>query len=80
LAKIIAGLSAFMLLKATDLGEVSVVQALDGLRFVFILLISIVFGQWLPESATDRDTRPDVFFRRLLYVVVILVGFVVLFT
>lgn len=79
-AKIVAGVAAFLLLKATDLGEVSVVQALDGLRFVFILLISMVFAQWLPDSATDRDTRPDVFFRRLLYVVVILVGYVVLFT
>lgn len=80
LAKVFAGVAAFMLLKATDMGEVSVVQALDGLRYVFILLISIIFAHWLPDSATDRDTRPGVFFRKLLYIVVILVGFVVLFT
>ncbi|MCA9358820.1 EamA family transporter [Candidatus Kaiserbacteria bacterium] len=79
-AKVLAGVASFMLLKATDMGEVSVVQALDGLRFVFILLISITFGHWLPDSATDRDTRPGIFFRRFLYVVVILVGFFVLFT
>tara|TARA_B100000508_G_scaffold67978_1_gene53040 strand:+ start:6408 stop:7340 length:933 start_codon:yes stop_codon:yes gene_type:complete len=79
-AKVLAGVAAFMLLKATDMGEVSVVQALDGLRYVFILIISILFAQWLPESATDRDTRPGVTFRRLLYVVVILLGFLVLFT
>jgi len=69
-----------MLLKATDMGEVSVVQALDGLRFVFILLITLIFAHWLPDSATDRDMRPKVFFRKVLYVVVILVGFFVLFT
>lgn len=80
LTKVLAGIAAFMLLKATDLGEVSVVQALGGLQFVFILLIGIFFAQWLPEAATDRDVRPQVFFQRLLYVVVILVGFVVLFT
>ncbi len=80
LAKILAGVSAFLLLKATDLGEVSVVQALDSLKFVFILLISAIFAHWLPSSATDRDTRPGSFFRKLLYVVVILVGFIVLFT
>tara|TARA_B100000508_G_scaffold120018_1_gene100925 strand:+ start:1262 stop:2194 length:933 start_codon:yes stop_codon:yes gene_type:complete len=79
-AKVLAGIASFMLLKATDMGEVSVVQALDGLRYVFILMISILFAQWLPESATDRDTRPGVTFRRLLYVVVILLGFLVLFT
>ena len=80
MAKVLAGISAFMLLKATDLGEVSVVQALDGLRFVFILLISMIFAHWLPDSATDRDTRPGTVFRKLLYVVVILIGFFVLFT
>ncbi len=78
-AKALAGISAFMLLKATHLGDVSVVQALDGLRYVFILLISVVFAQWLPESATDRDNRPGVWFRRMLYVVIILIGYVVLF-
>jgi uncharacterized membrane protein len=79
-AKALAGIAAFMLLKATDKGDVSLVQALGGLQYVFILLISFAFGQWLPDSATDKDTRPSVSFRRLLYVIVILVGFVVLFT
>jgi len=79
-AKVLAGIAAFMLLKATDMGEVSVVQALDGLRYVFILIISIAFAHWLPDSATDRDTRPDTFFRRTLYVVVILLGYVLLFS
>lgn len=80
LAKVLAGIAAFMLLKATDLGEVSVVQALGGLQYVFILLITLFLAQWLPQSATSCDVRPNVFFRQLLYVVVILVGFVVLFT
>ncbi len=78
-AKVLAGIAAFMLLKATDMGDVSVVQALGGLQYVFILLISILFAHWLPAAATDRDTRPQTFFRRLLYVVVILVGFIALF-
>lgn len=80
IAKVLAGIAAFMLLKAADWGEVSVVQALDGLRFVFILILSSLFAHWLPESATDRDTRPGTFFRRFLYVAVILTGFFVLFT
>lgn len=82
MAKVLAGVAAFMLLKATDMGDasaVSVVQALDGLRFVFILLISIIFAHWLPDSAVDRDIRPQIFFRRLLYVVVILTGYITLF-
>lgn len=78
--KVIAGVAAFLLLKATDLGEVSVVQALDGVRFVFILLITVLFAHWLPQSATDRDTRPMVFFRKLIFIIIITVGYFMLFT
>jgi len=80
IAKALAGIAAFMLLKATDLGEVSVVQALDGLRYVFILILSILFAHWLPETAIDKDVRPKVFLRKMLYIVVILTGFIVLFS
>jgi drug/metabolite transporter (DMT)-like permease len=79
LAKSLAGIAAFMLLKATHLGEVSVVQALDGMRYVFILLITVIFAHWLPESASDRDNRPGVWLRRMMYVIIISVGYVVLF-
>lgn len=79
LAKVLAGVGAFLLLKATDVGEVSVVQALDGLKFVFILIISTMFAHWLPASATDRDTRPGTIFRKVLFVVVIVAGFFMLF-
>ncbi len=77
--KILAGVAAFLLLKATDLGEVSVVQALDGVRFVFILIITTLFAHWLPSSATDRDLRPKVFFRRFIVIVLITSGFFMLF-
>ncbi len=80
LTKVLAGVSAFMLLKATDMGDVSVVQALGGLQYVFILMISVLFAHWLPDTAIDRDMRPKVFIRKMLYIVVILTGFVVLFT
>ncbi len=79
-AKIIAGVSAFLILKATDWGDVTVVQALDGIRFVFILFITALFAHWLPESATDRDTRPQVFVRRLIFTIIITAGFFMLFT
>lgn len=79
LNKVLAGAAAFLLLKATDLGEVSVVQSLDGLKFVFILIIGVLFAHWLPDSMTNRDPRPQTFFRNLLYVAVIVVGYVVLF-
>lgn len=79
IAKIIAGAAAFLMIKATHLGDVSVVQALDGLRFVFILLFTSILGHWLPQSAADKDKRLQTFIRRFLFVVVISLGFIMLF-
>lgn len=80
ITKILAGVAAFLLLKATDLGEVSVVQALDGIRFVFILLITGLLAHWLPDSATDRDIRPHVFVRKFIFMIIIVTGFFMLFS
>ncbi|MEZ4200786.1 MAG: EamA family transporter [Candidatus Paceibacterota bacterium] len=77
--KILAGVAAFMLLKATDWGDVAVVQALDGLKFVFILFMSIAFGRFIPASAGENDNDWKTIFRKFLYVAVICIGFVILF-
>lgn len=79
LAKVLAGISAFMLLKATDLGDVAVVQALDGVKFVFILIITILFGSLLPNSAANHDVRPKRVVQQVLYVATITIGFFILF-
>jgi uncharacterized membrane protein len=77
--KILAGVSAFLILKATDMGDVAVVQALDGVKFVFILLITIFFAAWLPDSAAVHEPRPHEVMRRVLYVTLIMVGYFILF-
>jgi uncharacterized membrane protein len=74
LAKVLAGISAFLILKATDLGDAAVVQALDGLKFVFILIISVLFASLLPTSAVEIDTRPRAILRQVSYVAIIAVG------
>jgi uncharacterized membrane protein len=79
LTKVLAGVAAFLLLKATHLGDVAVVQALDGLKFVFILLITILFSTFLPHTITKHEARPREVFRSVLYVAVIAVGYFILF-
>ncbi len=79
LAKCLAGIASFMLLKATDWGEVSVVQALDGLKFVFILLISFFLGRFIPVSAGENNFDFKTLIRKAMYVAVISIGFVILF-
>lgn len=79
LTKIIAGVAAFLVLKATAAGDVAVVQALDGLKFVFILLVTILFGSLLPDSIAKHEARPKEIVRHVLYVAVITVGYFILF-
>lgn len=77
--KIMAGIAAFLLLKATDLGDVATVQATDGLKFVFILFIAILLGPRLPNTCVECETRPREVMRKILYVAIIVIGFFMLF-
>jgi uncharacterized membrane protein len=77
--KMIAGVAAFLILKATDWGDVAVVQALDGLKYVFIILLSLLFVKFLPPSASDDVVEPLTLFRKIMYIAIISTGFVVLF-
>lgn len=78
--KVLAGVSAFMLLKATDLGDVTVVQALDGLKFVFIILLGLVVGRFTPHTAGENEFDFKTLIRKALYIAIISLGFVILFT
>lgn len=78
--KVLAGVAAFMLLKATDFGEVAVVQAMDGLKFAFIILISILFGRFIPDSAGENDYDTQTILRKVALIILITIGYVMLFT
>ena len=77
--KVLAGISAFMILKAADLGEVSVVQALDGLKFVFILIIGLFTCRFLPATCGENTGTTSDIVRKALFVAIISLGFIVLF-
>lgn len=79
LAKVLAGVAAFLLLKATDLGDVTVVQALDGLKFVFIILLGLVVGKFIPNTAGENDFDFKTVIRKSFYIAIIFLGFVILF-
>lgn len=77
--KILAGVSALLIAKATDLGDVAVVQALGGLQFVFILLLGIFFTIGAPKIPTGERYTRDSILQKALFVAVITLGFLVLF-
>jgi len=78
--KILAGVSSILILKATDLGDVAVVQALGGLQFIFILLIGILIGHKTPLSCGEGGCRKSEVVQKALFIAVISLGFVILFT
>jgi drug/metabolite transporter (DMT)-like permease len=73
--KILAGIASILVLKATDLGDVAVVQALGGLQFVFILFL----GLFVPKKVGVESKRPRDILQKVLFVAVISAGFLVLF-
>lgn len=77
--KIFAGIASFMLLKATDMGDVTVVQALDGLKYVFIIVMSLLFGRYIPVTAGENKSDASTLVRKVLYIAIISIGFVILF-
>ncbi len=77
--KVIAGVSTILILKATDLGDVAVVQALGGLQFVFILLLGIFFNTKTVKVPTGEVIRRETLLQKTLFVGIIAWGFLVLF-
>jgi drug/metabolite transporter (DMT)-like permease len=77
--KLLAGVSTILILKATDLGDVAVVQALGGLQFVFILLLGIFFSMRPTKLNIGETYQHDTILKKALFVTVITVGFLVLF-
>jgi len=75
LTKVLAGISSILILKATDLGDVAVVQALGGLQFVFILIIGMMFGTVCDEGGCrQRDIV-----QKAIFVAIISLGVLILF-
>lgn len=77
--KILAGVATILILKATDLGDVAVVQALGGLQFVFILLLGIFFSHSHTRvKVAERYDKASIL-QKAIFVSVISLGFLVLF-
>ncbi len=77
--KVLAGVSTILILKATDLGDVAVVQALGGLQFVFILLLGIFFSFGKKKMEIGDAYKNETILQKTLSVGVISIGLLVLF-
>jgi len=75
---IIGGVAAFMTLKAIDLGNVTLVQALGGLQFIFLILISFFFGKFTPKPFGENNNMRDII-QKIISITLVEIGFYFLF-
>lgn len=78
LNKILAGIAGVLLIKAIEIGEVSLVSALGGLQFVFLFFLAIVIGPLTPFDFGENITRKDLY-SKLIAISIIVIGFILLF-
>ncbi len=79
LNKVIAGCASVLILKATELGDVSVVQALGGLQYIFIFAFGAILGPYTHMDWGENVRHPKVLFHKALFITIIALGFFVLF-
>jgi drug/metabolite transporter (DMT)-like permease len=75
---ILGGTGNFLILKAIDLGTASIVQASGGLQFVFIAILSFIFGRITPYEFGENNTIKDVV-QKIFAIMIISLGFFFLF-
>lgn len=76
--KVLAGIAGILSLKAIELGDVSVVQALGALQFAFLLVFALFWGGKTPYACGENcNTRQK--WQKVISVVVIGLGFYILF-
>ena len=76
--KILAGIAGFLLLKAIDLSNVAIVQALGGLQFVFLFALSLTIGPMLPKECGENLVGRNKI-QKTIAISILVVGFLFLF-
>lgn len=77
--KVLAGISSILVLKATELGNPAVIQALGGLQFVFILVLGLLFGRSTPIAYGENSHHLRDVLHKAVFVSMIALGFFMLF-
>ncbi|HRY31188.1 MAG TPA: hypothetical protein P5328_02260 [Candidatus Paceibacterota bacterium] len=75
---ILGGVAAFISLKATELGNVTIVQAMGGLQFLFLGVFSILFGRVTTKHVGENNSVRDLF-QKTVSIILLTAGFAFLF-
>ena len=77
--KALAGVAFLLILLAIKLGEVSLVNAMSGMQFVFLLLFAVLFTKKMPQFFSETVHRHDVLWHKFISTMFIVIGFFLLF-
>ncbi len=77
--KLLAGLAFICILFAIKLGDVSLVNALSSLQYVFLLIFTLIFGRKMPGHFSKMRYK-DEMIHKIFSTLLIILGFIVLFT
>ncbi|MDP3954294.1 MAG: DMT family transporter [bacterium] len=78
--KLMAGIAFFLVLYAIKIGNVSVVNALNGSQFLFLLLFAVIFTKKMPEYFFETVHKHVVVGQKLAGTLLIVAGLLFLFT
>lgn len=77
--KALAGFAFLLILLAIKLGEVSLVSAMSGMQFVFVLLFAVIFTKRIPKFFSETVHLHDVLWHKFVSTMLIVIGFFLLF-
>ncbi len=77
--KVLAGFAFLLILYAINLGNVSIVNALAGIQFAFLLLLAIIFTKKFPEYFHEDISNRKIIAHKLIAIVLIAGGVALLF-
>lgn len=76
--KVLAGLASVFVLIAISLGNVSMINALTAMQYVFLMIFAIFFSKLLPEYFSEKVHKHE-FLHKSLAAGLIIIGFFILF-
>jgi drug/metabolite transporter (DMT)-like permease len=76
--KILAGIGGLMITVAIDMGNVTIVQSLGGLQYLFLFLFALFLGKKTHKDLGENVQKKDLL-QKAVAMTLILIGFVLLF-
>ena len=76
--KTLAGVAGILILAAINIGDIALINALNGVQFVFLILFTAILGRRTPKEIGEEVSHKELF-QKFIAIVLIVIGFFILF-